>query len=69
VCQSVDDLAPKPAITGVVTPTAAAAWIAYEAQSYSVTNLAFLVKLSLTIPLAFAITFSTVQYSRERRLE
>ncbi|HEY2383621.1 MAG TPA: hypothetical protein VGK48_20795 [Terriglobia bacterium] len=44
-------------------------WIAHEAQSYSATNLAFWVKLSLTIPLAFAITFCTVQYGRERRLE
>jgi chromosome segregation ATPase len=44
-------------------------WIAHEAQSYSVNNFAFWVKLSLTIPLGFALTFCTVQYSRERRLE
>ncbi len=44
-------------------------WIAYEAQSYSAHSLAFWVKLSMTIPLGFAITFCTVQYSKERRLE
>jgi hypothetical protein len=44
-------------------------WIAHEAQAYSAYSFAFWVKLSLTIPLGFAITFCTVQYSRERRLE
>lgn len=44
-------------------------WIAYEAQQYTTHSLAFYVKLSLTIPLAFAITFCALQYSRERRLE
>lgn len=44
-------------------------WIAYEAQQYTVHSLAFYVKLSLTVPLAFAISFCTVQYGRERRLE
>lgn len=44
-------------------------WIAYEAQQFTTHSLAFYVKLSLTIPLGFAITFCTVQYSRERRLE
>lgn len=44
-------------------------WIAHEAQYYSVNNLAFWVKLSLTIPLGYALTFCTLQYSRERRLE
>jgi hypothetical protein len=44
-------------------------WIAYEAQSYTAGNLAFWVKLSLTIPLGFAITFCAVRYRRERRLE
>lgn len=32
-------------------------------------NVAFFLKLSLSIPLIFAISFCTVQYSRERRLE
>lgn len=32
-------------------------------------NAAFFLKLSMSIPLIFAITFCTVQYSRERRLE
>jgi uncharacterized coiled-coil DUF342 family protein len=45
------------------------AWIAYEAKTYTTHDLAFWVKLSLTVPLAFALTFCTVQYSRERRLE
>lgn len=45
------------------------AWIAFEAQSYTVTSLAFWVKLSVTIPVGFAITFCAVQYGRERRLE
>jgi|SRR5579862_770581 len=44
-------------------------WIAHEAQYYSVNSFAFWVKLSLTVPLGFALTFCTVQYSRERRLE
>lgn len=44
-------------------------WIAYEAQQYTTHSLAFYVKLSLTLPLAFAITFCSLQYSRERRLE
>jgi len=44
-------------------------WIAHEAQYYSANSFAFWVKLSLTVPLGFALTFCTVQYSRERRLE
>ena len=44
-------------------------WIAHEAQFYKANDFAFWVKLSLTVPLGFAITFCTVQYSRERRLE
>jgi hypothetical protein len=32
-------------------------------------NAAFFLKLSIVIPLTFAITFCSVQYSRERRLE
>jgi uncharacterized coiled-coil DUF342 family protein len=45
------------------------AWIAYEAQSYNVHGIAFWVKLSLTIPIGYAIWFCTAQYSKERRLE
>ncbi len=44
-------------------------WIAHEAQYYNVNNFAFWVKLSLTVPLGYALAFCTVQYSRERRLE
>jgi predicted nucleic acid-binding Zn-ribbon protein len=43
-------------------------WIAHEAQYYSVNSFAFWIKLSLTVPVGFALTFCTVQYSRERRL-
>lgn len=32
-------------------------------------NVAFYIKLSLSIPIIYAITFCTVQYSRERKLE
>ncbi len=53
----------------VIVSAGVTAWIAYEAQSYKATDLAFWVKLSLTLPLAFAIWFCTLQYSRERRLE
>jgi hypothetical protein len=31
--------------------------------------VAFYLKLSLSLPLIYAITFCTVQYSRERKLE
>jgi chromosome segregation ATPase len=44
-------------------------WIAYEAKFYSAHDFAFWVKLSLTIPIGYAIAFCTVQYGRERRLE
>lgn len=58
------------AIAGLVVISAGVtAWIAHEAQFYSANSFAFWVKLSLTIPLAFAIAFCTVQYNRERRLE
>jgi hypothetical protein len=58
------------AIAALVAISAAVTvWIAHEAQFYSVNNFAFWVKLSLTVPLGFAITFCTVQYGRERRLE
>ncbi|MGB8459152.1 MAG: hypothetical protein WCE50_15620 [Candidatus Acidiferrum sp.] len=53
----------------VVVSAAVTIWIAHEAQYYSVNSFAFWVKLSLTVPLGFALTFCTVQYSRERRLE
>src|SRR6185437_4427208 len=53
----------------VVISAAVTIWIAHEAQYYSVNSFAFWVKLSLTVPLGFALTFCTVQYSRERRLE
>jgi hypothetical protein len=53
----------------VLISVAITSWIAYEAQLYTTHSLAFYVKLSLTVPLAFAITFCAVQYSRERRLE
>jgi len=53
----------------VVISAGVTIWIAHEAQYYNVNSFAFWVKLSLTVPLGFALTFCTVQYSRERRLE
>lgn len=46
-------------------------WLVYTIGGKSMTDLgvAFYLKLSLSIPLLFAISFSTIQYSRERRLE
>lgn len=40
-----------------------------EGQTLDAMGVAFYLKLSLSIPLLFAISFSTIQYSRERRLE
>ena len=40
-----------------------------EGQSFDAMGVAFYLKLSLSIPILFAISFSTIQYSRERRLE
>ncbi len=53
----------------VVISAGVTAWIAHEAKDYRVSDVALWVKLSLTIPLGFAIAFCTVQYNRERRLE
>ena len=55
--------------TLVAISAAVTIWIAHEAQYYSANDFAFWIKLSLTLPLGFALTFCTVQYSRERRLE
>ncbi|MGD0038318.1 MAG: hypothetical protein ABSC53_13615, partial [Bacteroidota bacterium] len=43
-------------------------WLGLSAAAQGI-NAAFYVKLSLSIPMAFAIGFCAVQYSRERRLE
>lgn len=48
---------------------ATAALTIYLVQTVATIDTAFFLKLSLSIPLIFAISFSTVQYSRERRLE
>ena len=37
--------------------------------SHPTIDVAFYLKLSISIPLIYAISFSTVQYSRERKLE
>lgn len=55
--------------TLVVISAGVTVWIAHEAQFYNANSFAFWVKLSLTVPLGYAITFCTVQYGRERRLE
>jgi predicted nucleic acid-binding Zn-ribbon protein len=58
------------AILGLVAVSAGVTvWIAREAQYYRADSLAFWVKLSLTLPLGYAIGFCTVQYNKERRLE
>ncbi|NOU24104.1 MAG: hypothetical protein HOO90_01055 [Methylotenera sp.] len=46
-------------------------WLVKSMSGMSLDSIgvAFYLKLSLTIPLLFAISFSTIQYSRERRLE
>ena len=46
-------------------------WLVYTMTGKSLGDLgvAFYLKLSLTLPLLFAISFSTIQYSTERRLE
>lgn len=46
-------------------------WLVNTMDGKTIADLgvAFYLKLSLTIPMLFAISFSTIQYSRERRLE
>jgi superoxide dismutase len=41
----------------------------YVIQSTDVFDVAFYLKLSMSLPLIYAITFCTVQYARERKLE
>ena len=41
----------------------------YIMKSTTNVDVAFFMKLSMSLPLIFAITFCTVQYSRERKLE
>jgi hypothetical protein len=41
----------------------------YVIHSTNVVDAAFLLKLSISLPLIYAITFCTIQYSRERKLE
>jgi hypothetical protein len=42
---------------------------AYIAHSTTDFNIGFYLKLSMSLPLIYAISFCTIQYSRERRLE
>ena len=44
-------------------------WIAVNAGQSNLHSAAFWIKLSMNIPLGFLITFCTIQYNRERRLE
>jgi hypothetical protein len=44
-------------------------FIAAHAQSGDLHSAAFWIKLSMNVPLGFLISFCTIQYSRERRLE
>jgi hypothetical protein len=45
------------------------AYIAFHAQQNDLHSAAFWIKLSMNVPLGFLITFCTIQYNRERRLE
>jgi len=42
---------------------------AYIAHTTSLFDIGFYLKLSMSIPLIYALSFCTIQYSRERRLE
>jgi hypothetical protein len=44
-------------------------YIALQAQQGDLHSAAFWIKLSMNLPLGFLITFCTIQYNRERRLE
>lgn len=55
-------------VLAVLLATTAALTI-YLVNTVTGIDTAFFLKLSLSIPLIFAISFCTVQYSRERRLE
>lgn len=44
-------------------------FIALHAQQGDLHSAAFWIKLSMNVPLGFLISFCTIQYSRERRLE
>ena len=50
----------------VIVSIALSCWIMTKNEAFTV---AFYLKLSISIPLIYAISFSTVQYSRERKLE
>ena len=50
----------------VIVSIALSCWIM---TSKEVLSVAFYLKLSISIPLIYAISFCTVQYSRERKLE
>lgn len=61
------------ALAGLLVLTACLTWYLIHSITSAVEptalDIAFFLKLSLSIPLIFAISFCTVQYSRERRLE
>lgn len=44
-------------------------WIAKNAGQGDLHSAAFWIKISMNVPLGFLITFCTIQYNRERRLE
>ena len=55
--------------TTVCISLIASGFFIYSLQYVQVYNAAFYLKLSISIPLIYAIAFCNVQYSRERRLE
>ncbi|MGZ9001848.1 MAG: hypothetical protein ACXW1T_12135 [Methylophilus sp.] len=60
-------------LAGLLVLTACLTWYLIHsitsADKSTALDIAFFLKLSLSIPLIFAISFCTIQYSRERRLE
>jgi hypothetical protein len=53
----------------VLVSLTASGFFIYSLRYVQVYNAAFYLKLSISLPLIYAIAFCNVQYSRERRLE
>ena len=53
----------------VAASVVASAYVIHEIHSATAVNSIFFLKLSISLPLIYAITFCSLQYARERRLE
>jgi hypothetical protein len=53
----------------VALSLAASGIVIWKLQSVDIHNAAFYIKLSISLPIIYAIAFCSLQYSRERRLE